>query len=94
MSKSDFKAVYEATARVLFESKAATEIKIYPETDERWGVTFKVGKDKFVVASKRENVRTWVSLNSAVGWLKGLGIKVAALEIVVETEKAEKTEEM
>ncbi|MGZ8941217.1 MAG: hypothetical protein ACXW00_00415 [Methylobacter sp.] len=89
MSNSDSKAVFEATARVLFESKAATEIKIYPETDERWGISFKVGKEDFVVASKREKVRTWVSLNSAVGWLKGLGIRVAALKIDVGLEDKE-----
>lgn len=89
MSKSDSKAVYEATARVLFESKAATNITIYPETAERWGITFKVGKEDFVVASKRENVRTWVSLNSAVGWLEGQGVKVASLKIDVGLEETE-----
>lgn len=78
------KPVYEATVRVLFESGAGQNITIYRKPDEprkgRWAISFKVGEERFVVASKREDVRTWVSLNSAVFWLEGLGVNVASLE--------------
>jgi hypothetical protein len=77
------KSVYEATVRVLFESGAGKDITIYhpQERRERWAIFFKVGDEKFVVASNREDVRTWASLNSAVRWLKGFGISEAVLEI-------------
>lgn len=81
------KSVYEATVRVLFESGAGKDITIQHPTDpdprgERWAIYFKVGDEEFVVASKREKVRTWVSLNSAVYWLKDLGVSEASLKIV------------
>lgn len=81
------KSVLEPTVRVLFQSGAGTNITIYPEPDdrgERWAITFKVGGEDFGIASKREKVRTWASLNSAVHWLKRLGIKDASLKLVVE----------
>ena len=81
------KSIYEATARVLFESGAGKNITLSPEADERgerWAVSFKVGEEDFVVASKREKVRTWVSLNSAVGWLRGFGIKDASLNLIMK----------
>lgn len=78
------KSVLEPTVRVLFESGAGNNITIHPEPDERgerWSISFKVGEEDFGIASKREKVRTWASLNSAVHWLKRLGVKDVSLKI-------------
>lgn len=78
------KSVLEPTVRVLFETGAGNNITIRPEPDERgerWTISFKVGEEDFDIASKREKVRTWASLNSAVHWLQGFGVKDAILKI-------------
>lgn len=76
-------SVLEPKARELFE-KGAEEVTIYPVADprgERWTIRFKVGAEEYSIASKREETRTWASINTAVHWLKGFGIKNALLKI-------------
>ena len=78
------KSVMEPAVCELLKSGAGSEITIFPVEDprgERWAVSFKVGLEEFSIASRREKTRTWASINTAVHWLKGFGIKDAVLKI-------------
>jgi hypothetical protein len=87
------KAIQEGTVRLLFASGALKngDVTIVPATDtkgKRWEVLLKVGKDDFTVASAREKVRRWASLDSVIQWLKDFGLG----EVLVKTITAAEAE--
>lgn len=49
-------------------------------------VLLKVGNEDFTVASAREKVRRWASLDSVIQWLKEFGLGEVLVKTVTEAE--------
>lgn len=75
------RGLLEPEARLLIESKAVRGVQIVP-AGGRWAVVLLIGLQERPIASKREDVRTWASLDTVAGWLKGLGLAEASLRVV------------
>jgi hypothetical protein len=79
------KSVQESTAKLLVHSGAVnsvTVVRISDRPKKQFFVKLQVGSDEISVASKREAVRTWSSLDTVATWLQEIGISDAALKIV------------
>jgi len=75
------RTVLEPAARLLVESGAVRGARIV-RAGERWAVLLLVGMEEYTVSSKREDVRTWASLDTLAEWLKNLGIGSATLHMI------------
>lgn len=85
------KAIQEGTVRLLFASGAVKngDVTIVPAADpkvKRWEVLLKVGNEDFTVASAREKVRRWASLDSVIQWLKEFGLGEVLVKTITEAE--------
>jgi len=77
------RVVLEPAARLLVESGAVRGARIVRTgAGERWAVVLLVGLEEYTVSSKREDVRTWASLDTLAEWLKNLGIGSATLHMI------------
>lgn len=75
------RGVLEPEARMLVEAGAVRSVSIEPAPGDGWAVVLRVGMDERPVASKREDVRTWASLDTLIGWLRRLGVAGAAIRV-------------
>ena len=80
------KSIQESTVRILITSGAVHNgnVTIVPATNtkvKRWEVLMKVGVEEFIVASAREKVRRWATLDAVIQWLKEFGLGEAVVKI-------------
>jgi len=75
------RGVLESEARMLVESGAVRSVSVEPAPGDGWAVVLRVGMDERPVRSKREDVRTWSSLDTLAGWLRRLGVADASIRI-------------
>ena len=75
------RGVLESEARMLVESGAVRSVSIEPAPGDGWAVVLRVGLDERPVRSKREDVRTWSSVDTLVRWLKRLGVADASIRL-------------
>ncbi|MDG4868699.1 hypothetical protein P8631_11875 [Guyparkeria sp. 1SP6A2] len=75
------RGVLESEARMLVESGAVRSVSIEPAPGDGWAVVLRVGMDERPIRSKREDVRTWASLDTLIGWLRRLGVADAAIRV-------------
>ncbi|MFW6354565.1 MAG: hypothetical protein ACOC3I_09295 [Verrucomicrobiota bacterium] len=71
----------ESEARMLVEAGAVRSVQIEPAPGQGWAVVLRIGMEERPLASKRESVRTWASLDTVAAWLKRLGVADASLRI-------------
>jgi len=79
------KSVQENTVKLLVNSGAVSDVTVVAVSKsnrKRFSVKFKIGIDELAVASKREPIRLWSSLDTVAEWLREMGITDVSLKIV------------
>ena len=72
----------EKELALLVESQAAREFLVQRTEDgERWMLSTRIGIRWVPVRSKREELRTWASLDTLERFAAGIGIKVLSVEL-------------
>jgi len=66
---------------VLLEAGSVRSVSIEPAPREGWAVVLRVGMNERPIASQRQDVRTWASLDTLIGWLRRLGVADAAIRV-------------
>ena len=72
-------AVTEPTLRILADAGSLTAVEVHAD-GASWYVQVRIGAEYRVVASRREQRRTWRDLNTVVDWLRD---KIGVATIIV-----------
>ena len=78
------KSLHENMARMLVSSGAVSRVTVVSVSDsqkKRFAVRFLVGADELPVASKREPIRMWSSLDTLASWLHDVGVSNVELKM-------------
>lgn len=68
-----------AHARDLIDAGAVRAVSIEPAPGDGWAVVMRVGMEARPIASARQDVRTWRSLDTVSRFLDGLGVAGAEI---------------
>lgn len=72
----------EREARVLLEAGSVRSVSIEPAPGDGWAVVFRIGMQERPIASQRQDVRTWASLDTLIGWMRRMGVADAAIRVI------------
>ncbi|MFO7582072.1 hypothetical protein [Guyparkeria sp.] len=75
------RGIEEREARALGEAGSVRSVSIERAPGDGWAVVLRVGMEERVVRSRREDVRTWATLDSAAKWVARIGIAEAVVRI-------------
>lgn len=75
------RGIEEREARALGEAGAIRSVSIERAPGDGWAVVLRVGMEERVVKSRREDVRTWATLDAAAKWVGRVGVAEAVVRV-------------